>query len=106
RLTADGPDAALERGLGALGAIFGPAPRRLLADHLLVDWAADQWARGGYSSVPPGAHGQRRALAVPAGALHFAGEATVFANNPATVHGALHSGARAASEILGQPEQD
>jgi monoamine oxidase len=65
-----------------------------------VDWAADPWARGGYSSVPPGAHGQRSTLAQPAGALHFAGEATVFTNNPATVHGALHSGERAAGEIL------
>jgi monoamine oxidase len=45
-------------------------------------------------------HGMRAVLAQPAGALHFAGEATVLANNPATVHGALHSGERAASEIV------
>lgn len=100
RLAAAGPAGALEQGLAELTAIFGDAPRRLLADHLLVDWAADEWARGGYSSVPPGKHGMRALLAQPAGALHFAGEATVFASNPATVHGALHSGERAAAEIL------
>ncbi len=100
RLAAHGPEGALEQGMAALAAIFGDAPRRLLAAGQVVDWAADEWARGGYSSVPPGAHGQRAALAQPAGALHFAGEATVFNNNPATVHGALHSGARAAREII------
>lgn len=100
RLAAGGADSALEQGMTALSAIFGDTPRRLLAAGQVVDWAADRWARGGYSSVPPGAHGQRAILAQPAGALHFAGEATVFANNPATVHGALHSGERAAGEIL------
>src|SRR4029450_14087549 len=81
-------------------AISCDAPRGRLVARQVVDWAFDEWARGGYSSAPPGAHGQRAVLAQPAGALHFAGEATVFANNPATVHGALHSGARAAGEIL------
>jgi monoamine oxidase len=100
RLAAHGPKVALEQGMTALTAIFGDAPRRLFAAGEGVDWAADEWARGGYSSVPPGAHGQRAVLAQPVGALHFAGEATVFANNPATVHGALHSGVRAAREII------
>jgi monoamine oxidase len=100
RLAAHGAEGALERGLSALAAIFGAAPGRLFTAGQVVDWAADTWARGGYSSVPPGAHGQRRILAQPAGALHFAGEATVFASNPATVHGALHSGGRAADEII------
>jgi monoamine oxidase len=102
RLAAQGSAGVLEQGLAVLEGIFGAAPRRLLADHLLVDWTADEWARGGYSSVPPGQHGMRAQLAEPAGALHFAGEATVFANNPATVHGALHSGARAARHIIEQ----
>jgi monoamine oxidase len=100
RLASHGDEGALEQGLAALEAIYGDAPRRLFAAGQVVDWAADEWARGGYSSVPPGAHGQRAVLAQSAGALHFAGEATVFASNPATVHGALHSGERAAGEIL------
>ena len=42
---------------------------------------------------------ERRTLAQPLGRLHFAGEAT---NDrfPATVHGALLSGRRAATEIV------
>jgi monoamine oxidase len=100
RLAAHGQAGIVERGLNALTAIFGPAARRLFERAQVVDWGADEWARGGYSSVPPGAHGQRQILAEPAAALHFAGEATVFASNPATVHGALHSGQRAAGEII------
>jgi monoamine oxidase len=102
RLAAHGADGALERGLAQLDMLFGGAPRRLFVAGQVVNWAADPWACGGYSSVPPGAHGQRAALAAPVGALHFAGEATVFDNNPATVHGALHSGERAAVEIMGE----
>jgi monoamine oxidase len=100
RLARYGEEGAIERGLAQLDALFDGAPSRLFAAGQLIDWAADPWARGGYSSAPPGAHGQRRALAAPAGALHFAGEATVFEDNPATVHGALRSGERAAGEIL------
>jgi monoamine oxidase len=99
RLAAYGAEGAIERGLAQLDALFDAAPSRLFAAGQLVDWAADEWARGGYSSVPPGAHGQRAVLARAVGPLHFAGEATVVDNNPATVHGALHSGERAAAEI-------
>jgi monoamine oxidase len=99
RLAHYGADGAIERGLAQLDALFGGAASRLFVAGQLINWAADPWARGGYSSVPPGAHGQRAALAAPLGALHFAGEATVFEDNPATVHGALHSGERAAAEI-------
>ncbi len=99
RLATYGEAGAIERGLAQLDALFGGAPSRLFAAGQLINWAADPWARGGYSSVPPGAYGQRAALAAQVGALHFAGEATVFEDNPATVHGALHSGERAAAEI-------
>jgi monoamine oxidase len=100
RLAAYGAEEAIARGLAQLDALFEGAPSRLFAAGQLVDWAADEWARGGYSSVPPGAHGQRDALARAVGPLHFAGEATVVDNNPATVHGALHSGGRVAAEII------
>jgi monoamine oxidase len=100
RLAAYGAEGAIARGLTQLDGLFEGAPSRLFAAGQLVDWAADEWARGGYSSVPPGAHGQRAVLARAVGPLHFAGEATVVDNNPATVHGALHSGARAAAEII------
>jgi monoamine oxidase len=100
RLARYGEAGAIERGLAQLDALFGGAAGRLVEAGQLTDWASDLWARGGYSSAPPGAQGQRAALAQPAGALYFAGEATVFDGNPATVHGALHSGERAAGEIL------
>ncbi|MEX2247827.1 MAG: NAD(P)/FAD-dependent oxidoreductase [Dehalococcoidia bacterium] len=65
-----------------------------------VDWPADPWAKMSYSYTPPGATGLRDNLAAPAGsALHFAGEATSRLR-PATVHGAIESGLRAAAEIL------
>ena len=100
RLATYGVDGAIECGLAQLDGLFAGAPSRLFSAGQLVDWAADEWARGGYSSVPPGAHGQRAVLARALGPLHFAGEATVVDNNPATVHGALHSGGRAAAEII------
>ncbi len=91
----------IEHGIDHLERIFGSAPRNLFQQAKVVDWAADPWARGGYSSPPPGSFGMRQALAAPCGALHFAGEATVTNDSPATVHGAMVSGERAASEVLG-----
>ncbi len=77
---------------------------RKLGSHLVssrfVDWQADPYTRTGYSSVPPGGAGLRDALAAPIGSvLYFAGEAT-NRNRPATVHGALESGYRAAHEVM------
>lgn len=102
RLRAGGADAVLEGGLRALGATYGPIVRRSLRDWRVVDWAADPWARGGYSSVPVGAAGSRAIIAAPLGPLLFAGEATVTDDDPSTVHGALVSGVRAAREALVQ----
>ena len=100
RMAAWGEDGAIERGLAQLDEIFGGAASKQFAAGQITDWAADVWAQGGYSSAPPGAHGLRNALAEPSKALHFAGEATALDGNPATVHGALRSGERAAGEIL------
>jgi monoamine oxidase len=100
RLAAYGEAGAIERGLAQLDALASGAASRLFVAGQLTDWAADPWARGGYSSTPPGAHGQRAQLAASAGALHFAGEATALDGNPATIHGALRSGERAAGVIV------
>jgi monoamine oxidase len=97
------PDQIIEGGLAHLQAIFGRAPRELFRAARVIDWAADEWAQGGYSSPPPGSNGARATLAAPCGALHFAGEATVTNDAPATVHGALASGERAAHAILTDP---
>jgi monoamine oxidase len=67
---------------------------------LITRWANDPWARGSYSYLPPGASpDDRLTLAAPlADRLFFAGEATSV-DNPATVHGAVESGRRAAEEV-------
>jgi monoamine oxidase len=65
------------------------------------DWQEDPYARGAYSYVAVGGHSAREALAAPLRkTLYFAGEATDFEGEPATVAGALHSGLRAAREVL------
>lgn len=68
---------------------------------LITRWAADPFAYGSYSFIPPGASGDDYvALARPVeGRLFFAGEATNRAH-PATVHGAYLSGLRAAGEVM------
>lgn len=60
----------------------------------------DPWSRMGYSSVPPGGVGLRSKLGEPIdNVLQFAGEA-VNPVRPATVHGAIESGAIAAARVL------
>jgi monoamine oxidase len=93
---------ALEIGLNDLCRLFGNhVPRQLFDKGRRISWLDDPWARGGYSFVTPGAFGARHVLAQPlANRLFFAGEATVTDSNPATVHGAIETGQRAAREIL------
>ena len=71
-----------------------------LFDHRITRWGQDPWSRGSYSYLGPGASSAtRRMLARPIDdRLFFAGEAT-DTEHPATVHGALASGQRAAIEI-------
>ncbi|MEC9427505.1 MAG: FAD-dependent oxidoreductase, partial [Actinomycetota bacterium] len=71
-----------------------------LVDHRITRWGQDPWARGSYSYLGPGASSAtRRMLARPIDdRLFFAGEAT-DTEHPATVHGALASGQRAAVEV-------
>jgi polyamine oxidase len=70
---------------------------------LRTRWADDPFARGAYSYVPLGVTNGaavRGVLAAPIeGQLFFAGEATSV-DAPATVHGAIASGRRAAGEVL------
>jgi polyamine oxidase len=67
-----------------------------------TSWSTDPFALGSYSYLAPSPLGvkARTLLAAPvAGRLHFAGEAT-SSEVPATTHGALESGRRAAEEII------
>jgi monoamine oxidase len=70
-------------------------------DYAIARWTHDPFVRGGYSYLPIGADLRHRlALAAPVdGVLFFAGEATHTAGEPATVHGAIETGYRAAQEV-------
>ena len=92
----------LSRALDDLCRLFkSDAPRHLFVKGRSVSWINDPWSRGGYSYVPVGAYGARQILAQPVqNVLFFAGEATATESSPATVHGAIETGMRAAREIL------
>lgn len=94
-------DAAIvEDAMNALRDMFGhqiPRP----SDFQLSRWAADPFAYGSYSYLPPGATGATRGeLARPVSdKLVLAGEATSVEYS-ATVHGAYLSGLRAAAQLI------
>jgi monoamine oxidase len=103
-LLALGEQGAIARGLDTLRREFGQ-PDLTPVEARLVNWAADEFALGGYSTVPPGADGQREVLAQPVSGesgdvLFFAGEATAPNPYASMVHGAYLTGRRAAREIL------
>lgn len=100
KLGALGRDGAIQKGLQDLEQMFDLPLAHRLTDALFVDWQADPYARMAYSYGPVNGVGLRSQLAQPVNqTLFFAGEAT-HTTRAATVHGALESGVRAASEIL------
>lgn len=94
----------VERAIQSLGTTLGIDPPKLddwLEDAYFHDWQSDAYARGAYSYGKFGSDGAQQALAAPIeNTLFFAGEATDTAGNNGTVHGAIASGYRAATEIL------
>jgi monoamine oxidase len=95
-----GPKGAIRAVTADLRAIFGLPRDPAVVAFRFVDWSADPFAGLGYSFVRPGGVGARALLAAPTeGVLFWAGEATNPAR-PATVHGAVESGIRAAQEVL------
>jgi len=77
-------------------------PASLLEAAYFHDWQADPFSRGVYSYGMVGSDGAQETLAAPIdGTLFFAGEATATGQT-GTVHGALASGQRAASQIASQ----
>ena len=103
RLSEVGADEAAEIALRDLCRLFPRAdPRRVLLGCHRVDWAADPFARGGYTFVRPGGTGARaRLAAADTGALFWAGSATETTPIAATVEAAYLSGLRAAAHALG-----
>ncbi|WP_446742453.1 flavin monoamine oxidase family protein [Silvibacterium acidisoli] len=67
------------------------------------DWQDDPFSRGAYSYAPKGALQASSELAQPNdNTIYFAGEHTDITGHWGTVHGALRSGLRAATQILSQ----
>jgi len=104
KLSGRGKAFIVERALEVLSRIFGvsgPTLQDLLEGSYVHDWQTDPYSRGAYSYVLVGGENAARTLAAPVeGTLFFAGEATDFSGHNGTIHGALASGRRAASEVL------
>jgi monoamine oxidase len=102
RAALSGPD-ILELTLEELRAIVPSSVHVGSVDSFVCSrWPVHPFIGGGYSFLPPGGALQhRRDLASPVGGvLFFAGEATHTGGEPATVHGAIETGYRAAAEVV------
>ena len=89
---------------GDLARIFGLSQEQVLDElvsHHMHNWQRDPLARGAYSWVPSGAVDASEKMTMPVeDTLYFAGEHTDTTGHWGTVHGAMRSGLRAASQIL------
>ncbi len=100
--------AAVDVILAELDLFYDGAASAKFVDSRIIDWIKEPFIKGVYSYPTPGtfeseAVSKRLDLAEPIDCkVFFAGEATSN-NHPATVHGALETGARAALEILECP---
>ncbi len=96
---------AVDVALAELDALFDGAATANYLDNFISDWSKAPYIKGAYSfpalyTYTTETNTTRIDLALPVDCkLFFAGEATNN-NHPATVHGALESGARAAAEVL------
>lgn len=91
-------DVLLDEVTGRLRSVFG-AKVPLPIEVIVTRWRQDRFTRGTYSYVAPETQpGDYDLMAKAVGNLHFAGEATC-GTHPATVHGALLSGLRVASDV-------
>jgi monoamine oxidase len=94
----------VEVALDGLASALG-APRAVPHDSIetwfMHDWGRDPLTRGAYSyALVGGATAARHAGEPVSGTLFFAGEHTAPSPNNGTVHGAIESGRRAASEVI------
>jgi monoamine oxidase len=96
----------LKQALFCVSKMFGKTVRywrSALSGSQIVNWQRDPFARGGYCVIPVDGEAAQRRLSKPIdGTIFFAGEATNFQGNAGTVHGALSSGERAATQLLKQ----
>lgn len=89
---------------GDLAGIFGLPQEQVLDEmvsHHMHNWQRDPLTLGAYSWVPAGAVDASQKMTHPVEeTLYFAGEHTDTTGHWGTVHGAMRSGLRAASQIL------
>jgi monoamine oxidase len=87
--------------LASLRSYFGPRAAKPIA-FVEQDWSAEEWTRGGYGAhLAPGTWTQfGPALREPVGRIHWAGAETATAWS-GYMDGAISSGERAASEVIG-----
>jgi monoamine oxidase len=104
QLSGLGSAAITGRGLEALQQVFGiplETLRDLVQESFVHDWQSDPYCRGAYSyPLAGGGEAARRLAAAVGTTLFFAGEATDCNGQNGTVHGAISSGQRVASELL------
>ncbi len=98
------PEALADKACAALARIFS-LPEAEIHGLLLAcethNWQADPYSRGAYSYIATGGLDAPAKMAEPvADTLYFAGEHTDTTGNGGTVHAAVRSGLRAASQIL------
>jgi monoamine oxidase len=104
RLSGKGHSFVVGHALRSLGSSLKIKTGRLeslLDEAYSHDWQNDPFSYGAYSYGAVGSDGAQRDLASPIeNTLFFAGEATDTTGHNGTVHGAIASGHRAASQIL------
>ena len=104
RLSGKSHSFVVDRALRSLAAALNSNVGRLeslLDDAYFHDWQNDPFSRGAYSYGAVGSDGAQQDLAKALeNTLFFAGEATDATGHNGTVHGAIASGHRAASQIL------
>jgi len=102
-MTQDFDSLILNQAITSLARIFNISTDDVcdqLAASYIHDWQRDPFSRGAYSYVPVNGLAAQRVLSEPIdNTLFFAGEANSI-GHIGTVHGAIHSGQRAAKEIL------
>jgi monoamine oxidase len=104
QLSGLGSAAIMQRGLEVLHHVFGVPLETLLElvqEFFVHDWQSDPYCRGAYSyALADGREAARKLAAAVGNTLFFAGEATDWRGHNGTVHGAIASGQRAATELL------
>jgi monoamine oxidase len=105
RLSGKSESFVVEKALQTLHRLLGvsvPELETLFEHAYFHDWQTDPFSRGAYSYGKVGGDGMEESLGRPIeNTLFFAGEATDTRGHNGTVHGAIASGKRAATEILG-----